>query len=72
MGEDYTGSSADIFFQVLTDPPDWIDYRDMVPTVADLRKMGRRMVKMGLWDSLPSDLGRYIDDRFARKAAGEA
>lgn len=71
MGEDYTGSSAEIFFQVLTDPPDWIDYRDMVPTVADLRKMGRRMVKMGLWDSLPSDLAGYIDDRFARKAAGE-
>src|SRR4030067_1253095 len=29
MGEDYTGSPAQVFEKVLTTPPDWIDYSDM-------------------------------------------
>ncbi len=70
MGEDYTGSSAAVFYRVLTDPPDWIDYSDMLPTAADLRSMGEQLVEMGLWDRLPGDLDRYIDDRFARRAIG--
>ncbi len=70
MGEDYTGSSAKVFAQVLSDPPDWIDYSDMVPTTEDVRLMGQQLVEMGLWRDLPADLPRYIDDRFVKQAAG--
>ncbi len=61
MGESYTGSDAAVFAQVLTTPPDWIDYSDMRPTPARLRAMAQRMVAAGLWPSVPRDLARYVD-----------
>jgi len=70
MGEDYTGSSAKVFARVLSDPPEWIDYGDMVPTTEDVRLMAEQLVEMGLWQDLPVDLPRYVDDRFVKQAAG--
>ncbi len=61
MGESYTGSEAAVFEQVLTDPPDWIDYSDMRPTLPRLRAMAREMVAARLWPSVPADLARYVD-----------
>ncbi len=66
MGEDYTGAKADVFEQVLSDPPDWIRYDDMVPTATDLRDMAEKLVEMGLWDEVPADLARYADLRFVQ------
>lgn len=72
MGEDYTGSSADIFEKVLTTPPDWIDYTDMVPSERDIREMAENLVEMGLWEKMPADLKTFVDDSFARKAVGRS
>ncbi len=68
MGEDYTGSSAQVFAKVLSDPPDWIDYSDMVPTAEDVQLMARQMVEMGLWRDVPTDLADYVEDRFVKRA----
>jgi len=68
MSEDYTGASADIFETVLTDPPDWIDYSDMIPSDERMRAMADVMVEMGLWKSMPTDLASYTDQRFIIKA----
>ena len=67
MGEDYTGSTASVFEKVLTTPPDWIDYSDMVPTIDDLRAMSQKLVNMGLWKESPEDLASFIDTRFVKK-----
>lgn len=67
MGEDYTGSRAQIFEKVLTDPPDGIDYSDMVPTAKDLEAMAAHLVKMGLWKDIPKDLDRFTDLRFVKQ-----
>jgi len=72
MGEAYTGADASLFEQVLTDPPDWIDYSDMIPSDAQLRATADLMVEMGLWQDLPADLSNYSDQRFIiRASAGE-
>ncbi|ATX79322.1 ABC-type nitrate/sulfonate/bicarbonate transport system, substrate-binding protein [Mariprofundus aestuarium] len=69
MGEDYTGSSAAVFEQVLTDPPDWIDYSDMIPSDERVRAMADVMVEMGLWKDIPDNLAEYTDQRFILKAS---
>ncbi len=71
MSEDYTGSSAAVFEKVLTDPPDWIDYTDMIPTDARIRAMADVMVEMGLWKDVPEDLAAYTDQRFILRASGQ-
>lgn len=71
MGVDYTGSEAHVFEQVLTNPPDWIDYSDMVMTASDIRSMAEKMVAMKLWPVLPKDLDRYINSVFVNKAKNE-
>jgi len=68
MAEDYTGSSAAVFEKVLTDPPDWIDYTDMVPSDEKVRAMAEVMVEMGLWPDIPANLSDYTDQRFILKA----
>ncbi len=69
MGEDYTGSSATVFEKVLTDPPDWIDYSDMIPSDERVRAMADVLVEMGLWKDIPDDLSKYTDQRFILKAS---
>lgn len=69
MGEDYTGSSAAVFEKVLTTPPDWIDYTDMIPSKKDIMTMSEKLVDMGLWKKIPEDLTRFTDIRFAEQAA---
>jgi len=71
MSENYTGSSAAIFEKVLTDPPDWIDFSDMIPTDARIRAMADVMVEMGLWEDVPDDLVQYTDQRFILRASGQ-
>lgn len=69
MGEDYTGSSAKVFEQVLTTRPDWISYKNTVARTDDMTVMAQQLVEMGLWPDVPDDLdGGYFDMRFARKA----
>ena len=68
MGEDYTGSSADVFEQVLTSPPEWIDFSDMIPTINDIKAMSANMVTMDLWKDIPPDPGIFFDPGFAKKA----
>lgn len=68
MGEDYTGSSARIFEEVLTTPPNWIDYSDMVPTAKDMEEMASHLMDMGLWKNLPEDVDKFFDSRFAISA----
>jgi len=69
MGEDYTGSSAAVFEQVLTDPPDWIDYSDMTPSDERICAMADVMVEMGLWKDIPKNLSDYTDQSFILKAS---
>jgi len=70
MGEDYTGSAAPVFEQVLTTPPDWIDYSDMRASLQDIRAMATHMIGMGLWQDAPEKLATYIDTRFVDRASG--
>ncbi len=72
MGEDYTGSTDSVFEKVLTTPPDWIDYSDMVPTIDDIRAMSQELVAMGLWNKSPKDLSSFIDTRFVEKTMSSA
>lgn len=72
MGEDYTGSAASVFEKVLTTPPDWIDYSDMMMTEKDLQQMSEKMVEMRLWDTLPVDMTVYYDNRFLNKALSQS
>lgn len=67
MGEDYTGSPGRIFEKVLTDPPNWITFTDMVPRLSDLLGMSEKLVDMGLWADIPTDLDRYFDDSFVKQ-----
>lgn len=70
MSEDYTGASAAVFETVLTTPPDWIDYSDMIPSDERMRAMAEVMVEMGLWKGIPKDLVSYTDQRSIIKATG--
>lgn len=72
LGEDYTGSAAAVFEQVLTQPADWIDYSDMIPSDDRMQALGSLMVETGLWQTLPADLASYTDPRFILKASAEA
>ncbi|VAX24473.1 hypothetical protein MNBD_NITROSPINAE02-843 [hydrothermal vent metagenome] len=72
MGEDYTGSMAAVFEKVLTTPPDWIDYTDMVPSARDMKEMANVMVEMGIWKDIPADLGKYTDLRFIKETLKSA
>ncbi len=72
MGEDYTGSRAAVFEQVLTNPPDRIDYSDMIPSDERVRAMADVMVEMGLWKDIPENLHDYTDLRFILKASGSS
>jgi NitT/TauT family transport system substrate-binding protein len=69
MGEDYTGSKAAVFEQVLTTPPDWISYTHMVVNENNMNAMAEKLVEMNLWSEVPENLvGGYFDMRFAIKA----
>jgi len=69
MGEAYTGSAAPVFEQVLTTPPDWITYTNMVANENDMTSMAEKLVDMKLWSKVPEDLDKgYFDMRFAIKA----
>lgn len=69
MSEDYTGSRAAVFEQVLTAPPDWISFKDPQVRKKDLVTMMGYMVEMGLLPSMPDDPDAgYIDMRFVLKS----
>ena len=69
MGEDYTGSSAVVFEKVLTTPPDWISYTNMVAKESDMKSMAAKLVEMKLWKTIPDDLfENYFDMSFVIKA----
>ncbi|MBL3591152.1 MAG: ABC transporter substrate-binding protein [gamma proteobacterium endosymbiont of Lamellibrachia anaximandri] len=69
MGEDYTGSSAAAFEQVLTMPSDWITYTNMVANETDMTSMAEKLVDMKLWPKVPDDLvSRYFDMSFVKQA----
>ena len=69
IGEDYTGSSAAVFEQVLTTPADWISYNDMVISEKDMLAMAEKLVEMNLWNKVPDNISsKYFDIRFVEKA----
>ena len=69
MGEDYTGSAASVFELVLTNPPNWISYTNMVTNKNDMVSMAEKLVQMKLWPRVPSNIAEdYFDMRFAIKA----
>lgn len=69
MGEDYTGSAADVFEKVLTTPPDWITYTNMVANENDMTSMAKKLVEMKLWPKVPDNISSgYFDMSFAKKA----
>jgi len=72
IGEDYTGASAEVFEKVLTTPPDWIDFHNMIPSDQHILSMAKYMVEMGLWKDIPKDLKQYTDQRFILKASTQA
>ena len=71
MGVDYTGSAAEVFEKVLTTPPDWIDYSDMVPTSSDMKLMAEKLVAMKLWAEVPKNIEQYTDISFVTRASGK-
>ena len=69
MGEDYTGSKAAVFEKVLTTPPDWITYTNMVASENDMTSMAKKLVEMKLWPKIPDNIiDGYFDMRFVKKA----
>jgi NitT/TauT family transport system substrate-binding protein len=69
MGEDYTGALASVFEKVLTTPPDWITYTNMVVNENDMNAMAKKLVAMKLWPKVPDNLiNGYFDMRFVTKA----
>ena len=69
MGEDYTGAQASVFEKVLTTPPDWITYKNMVANENDMTSMAKKLVEMGLWARVPEKItSDYFDMRFVKKA----
>jgi NitT/TauT family transport system substrate-binding protein len=69
IGEDYTGSQAKVFEKVLTTPPDWIDYSNMVASDDDMVTMAKKLVDMKLWPEVPEDItSGYFDMSFAKEA----
>ncbi len=69
MGEDYTGAEASVFEQVLTTPPDWITYTNMVVSDTEILSMAQKLVSMKLWPEVPMNItSDYFDMRFAKIA----
>jgi len=69
MGEDYTGAQANAFDQVLTTPPDWITYTNMIANENDIQLMAEKLVEMKLWAKIPDDINNnYFDMRFVKIA----
>ncbi|RDH82812.1 MAG: hypothetical protein DIZ80_11095 [endosymbiont of Galathealinum brachiosum] len=69
MGEDYTGAQAEVFEKVLTTPPDWITYTNMVANENDIKSMAEKLVEMKLWSEVPEKLiNDYFDMSFAINA----
>ena len=69
MGEDYTGSAAAVFEEVLTTPPDWITYENMTASENDMTLMAEKLVDMKLWTKVPDNLvSEYFDMQFVIKA----
>ena len=69
MGEDYTGSKHEIFEKVLTSPPNWITYDDMVANENDIITMSEYLVKMKLWNEIPKDINtNYFDMSFVKNS----
>ena len=69
MGEDYTGSAAAVFETVLTTPPDWITYTNMIAYEKDMISMAEKLVDMKLWPKVPENIiSGYFDMRFVKKA----
>ncbi len=69
MGEDYTGSVAAVFEPVLTTPPGWITYTNMVASENGVLAMAEKMVEMKLWPEVPVNItSGYFDMRFAKNA----
>jgi len=65
MGEDYTGSAAAVFEEVLTTPVDWISYADMEAKETEILAMAEKLVEMKLWPRLPNNISSaYFDMRF--------
>ncbi|MBQ0718642.1 MAG: ABC transporter substrate-binding protein [Gammaproteobacteria bacterium] len=72
MGEDYTGAPAAVFEQVLSTPPDWISYSNMMVDDKDMISMAEKMVEMNLWPDVPDNLGsQYFNMSFVEKAVRE-
>lgn len=69
LGQEYTGSRSAVFEQVLTSPPNWIEFGDMTPTAQDIEGIATRLVAMDLWQEVPADLDRFIDLRFVTRAS---
>ena len=69
MGEDYTGAEAEVFEKVLTTPPDWITYTNMIASEKDMTSMAEKLVEMNLWSKVPDNLStNYFDMHFVKKA----
>ncbi len=69
MGQDYTGSAAAVFEKVLSTPPDWITYTNMVANEDDMIAMAEKLVDMKLWSKVPDNISSgYFDMRFVQKA----
>ena len=68
MGEDYTGAPAAVFEYVLTTPPNWINYSDMIPSDTDINAMADKLVNMKLWSQRPTDMAKFTDTRFVEQA----
>lgn len=69
MAEDYTGSSAAVFEKVLTTPPVWITFTNMVANEDEMLAMAEKLVDMKLWPKVPDNLSNgYFDMRFVRNA----
>jgi len=69
MGEDYTGSAAEIFEEVLINPDHWISFTNMVADEQDIQDMATQLVEMKLWERVPENItSGYLDMSFAENA----
>ena len=58
-----------LFETVLTSPPDWISYTNMIANKDDMTSMAQKLVDMSLWPKIPNNLYTdYFDMRFVIKA----
>ncbi len=71
LSKPFLGQNPAVVEHAMTQPPGRVTYDDLVPTLADLTATQNDMLKYGI-ASASVDLPRFLDDRFARKAAAEA